>query len=92
MTTDNWWETFKSGVLGVAAEYCRFEPVGMPPGGQKRTSWCIREVQLALKETAAFKKWLGNKEPPTHLRYVDACEAAAKAVAKGNADSWEKFG
>ncbi|VDP36699.1 unnamed protein product [Soboliphyme baturini] len=62
------------------------------PGGQKKTSRWTSEVQQEIKEKAAFKKSFINKEPSTRMRYVEACKAAAKAVAKAKADSWEKFG
>ncbi|VDP02530.1 unnamed protein product [Soboliphyme baturini] len=43
-------------------------------------------------EDTTFKKWLGNTEPSTHARYIEARKAAAIAVAKAKSDSWEKFG
>ncbi|VDP19441.1 unnamed protein product, partial [Soboliphyme baturini] len=56
------WQLFKRGLLEAAAECCGYKRVGLTPGGQKRSSWWTREVQLAVKEKkAAFKKWLGNK-------------------------------
>ncbi|VDO98309.1 unnamed protein product [Soboliphyme baturini] len=85
MTTDveTEWQLLNSGILEAAAECCGFKRVVLPPGDQKRSSWWTREVQLAVKDKkAAFKKWLGNTEPSTHVRYVEARKAAAKAVAK----------
>ncbi|VDP24840.1 unnamed protein product [Soboliphyme baturini] len=42
-----------------------------------QSSWWTREVQLAAKEKkAAFKKWLGNKEPSTRVLYVEARKLA----------------
>ncbi|VDP23028.1 unnamed protein product, partial [Soboliphyme baturini] len=93
MTTDveTEWQLFKRGIIEAAAECCGYKRVGLPPGGQQRSSWWTRQVQLAVKEKkAAFQKWLGNKEPSTHVRYVEARKAAAIAVAKAKADSWEK--
>ncbi|VDO97944.1 unnamed protein product [Soboliphyme baturini] len=75
MTTDveTEWQLFKRGLLGAAAECCIYKRVGLPPGGQKGSSWWTREVQLTVKEKkAAFKKWLGNKELSTRVRYVEA--------------------
>ncbi|VDP15008.1 unnamed protein product [Soboliphyme baturini] len=86
------WQLFQSGILEAAAECCGYKQVGLPPGGQKSFSWWTREVQLAVKEKkAAFKKWPGNKEPYTRVRYVKARKAAAKAVAKAKADSWKNI-
>ncbi|VDP13036.1 unnamed protein product [Soboliphyme baturini] len=63
------WQLFKSGILEDAADCCGCKLVGLPPRGQKRSSWWAREVQLAVKEkNEAFKKWLGNKEHSTRVR------------------------
>ncbi|VDP23014.1 unnamed protein product [Soboliphyme baturini] len=85
-------ELFKGCRFEAAAECCGYKRVGLPPGGQKRSSWWTREIQLAVKEKKAeFKKLLGNKEPSTRLRYVEARKAATKTVAKAKADSWDKL-
>ncbi|VDP18750.1 unnamed protein product, partial [Soboliphyme baturini] len=87
------WQQFKRSLLEAAAECCGYKQVGLPPEGQQRSLWWTREVQLAVKEKkAALKKWLGNKEPSTCVQCVEARKAAAIAVAKAKADSWEKFG
>ncbi|VDP29647.1 unnamed protein product [Soboliphyme baturini] len=79
------WQLFKSGIVDAAAECCPVKRVGLPPGSQNRSLWWAREVQLAVKEKkAAFKKWLGIKEPSTRVRYVEARKAAAIAVAKAS--------
>ncbi|VDP17418.1 unnamed protein product [Soboliphyme baturini] len=87
------WQLFKSGILEAAAECCGFKGDRPPSGSQRRSSWWIREVQLAVKEKkAVFKKWIVNKEPSTRVRYVKASKAGVKVVAKAKAHSSEKFG
>ncbi|VDP53358.1 unnamed protein product [Soboliphyme baturini] len=76
---------FKCGVLEAATKFCGFIRVDLLPGGQKRTFWWTREVQLTLSETrTAFKNWLWRKEPSTHMQYVQARKVAAMAVAKAS--------
>ncbi|VDO85117.1 unnamed protein product [Soboliphyme baturini] len=68
MTTDveTEWQLFKGGLPEAASECCGYKRVGVLPGGQQRSSWWTREVQLAVKEKKAkFNKSLGNKEPST---------------------------
>ncbi|VDP06045.1 unnamed protein product [Soboliphyme baturini] len=82
----------ESCTLEAAAECCGFKWVCLPPGGQKKPSWWTREVEMALKQKAAFKKWLGNKGPSIRMPYVAVRKAAVELVANAETDSWEKFG
>ncbi|VDP03261.1 unnamed protein product [Soboliphyme baturini] len=75
MTTDveAEWQLFKRGLLEAAAECYGYKRVGLPPGGQKRSAWWTRKIQLAVKEKkAAFKKSLRSKVSSNCMRYVEA--------------------
>ncbi|VDP35925.1 unnamed protein product [Soboliphyme baturini] len=66
-----------------------FSGLACPAAWRSKKNLVDTRGTTGVKEKkATFKKWFGNKERSTRMRYVEGRKAAAKAKA----DSLEKFG